>query len=137
VEVLQETRAQELWVNAGAYAQPAIICCDRADHPLVQEETMSPILVVQRAESFAHAMALCNGTRYGLAAALFSNAREIQERFLREAQAGILKINTSTAGADVSLPFGGWKASGLGPPEHGEADRLFYTRMQSVYGAGG
>ena len=137
VEALHASRAQEPWVNAGAYAQPAIICCDRADHPLVQEETMSPLLVVQRAEDFEHAMALCNGTRYGLAAALFSNAREIQERFLREAHAGILKINTSTAGADVSLPFGGWKASGLGPPEHGEADRLFYTRMQSVYGAGG
>jgi hypothetical protein len=25
--------------------------------------------------------------------------------------------------------------SGLGPPEHGEADRLFYTRLQVVYGA--
>jgi acyl-CoA reductase-like NAD-dependent aldehyde dehydrogenase len=137
VEALHATRAQEPWVNAGAYAQPAIVCCDRADHPLVQEETMSPLLVVQRAETFEHAMALCNGTRYGLAAALFSNAREIQERFLREAHAGILKINTSTAGADICLPFGGWKASGLGPPEHGEADRLFYTRMQSVYGAGG
>ena len=98
---------------------------------------MSPLLVVQRAESFEHALALCNGTRYGLAAALFSSAREIQEKFLAEAQAGILKINTSTAGADISLPFGGWKASGLGPPEHGEADRLFYTRMQAVYGAGG
>jgi acyl-CoA reductase-like NAD-dependent aldehyde dehydrogenase len=36
---------------------------------------------------------------------------------------------------DVSLPFGGWKMSGLGPPEHGEGDRLFYTRMQAVYGA--
>jgi len=137
VEVLHTARAQEPWVNAGAYAQPGIICCDRRDHPLVQEETMSPLLVVQRAESFEHALALCNGTRYGLAAALFSNVDEIQERFLREARAGILKINTSTAGADISLPFGGWKASGLGPPEHGEADRLFYTRMQAVYGAGG
>jgi acyl-CoA reductase-like NAD-dependent aldehyde dehydrogenase len=137
VELLHAIRAQERWVNAGAYAQPAIVCCDRADHPLVQEETMTPLLVVQRAEDFEHALVLCNGTRYGLAAALFSNAREIQERFLREAHAGILKINTSTAGADISLPFGGWKASGLGPPEHGEADRLFYTRMQSVYGVGG
>ena len=137
VELLQASRALEPWVNAGAYAQPAILCCDRADHPLVQEETMSPLLVVQRAQDFEHALALCNGTRYGLAAALFSNAREIQERFLREAHAGILKINTSTAGADICLPFGGWKASGLGPPEHGEADRLFYTRMQSIYGAFG
>lgn len=137
VELLQASRAQEPWVSTGAYAQPAIICCDRADHSLVQEETMSPLLVVQQADDFEHALALCNGTRYGLAAALFSNAREIQQRFLREAHAGILKINTSTAGADICLPFGGWKASGLGPPEHGEADRLFYTRMQSVYGARG
>jgi acyl-CoA reductase-like NAD-dependent aldehyde dehydrogenase len=137
VEVLQNSRAQEPFVNAGAYAQPAILCCDRQDHPLVQEETMSPLLVVQRAEDFEHALALCNGTRYGLAAALFSSTREIHEKFLAEAQAGILKINTSTAGADISLPFGGWKASGLGPPEHGAADRLFYTRMQAVYGTGG
>ncbi len=137
VEMLQKSRAQEPFVNAGAYAQPAILCCDLEDHPVVQEETMSPLLVVQRAEDFEHALALCNATRYGLAAALFSNVREIQEKFLAGAQAGILKINSSTAGADISLPFGGWKASGIGPPEHGEADRLFYTRMQAVYGTGG
>jgi acyl-CoA reductase-like NAD-dependent aldehyde dehydrogenase len=134
IELLHATRAREPWVSTGAYSQPAILCCDRPDHPLIQEETMSPLLVVQRAENFDHALALCNGTRYGLAAALFSNTRELQEKFLQEATAGILKINTSTAGADISLPFGGWKASGLGPPEHGEADRLFYTRIQSVYG---
>jgi acyl-CoA reductase-like NAD-dependent aldehyde dehydrogenase len=134
IHMLHATRAQEAWVNRGAYAQPAIVCCDQPNHPLVQEETMSPVLVVQRAENFEHALALCNGTRYGLAAALFSNQRELQDQFLEEAHAGILKINTSTAGADVSMPFGGWKASGLGLPEHGEADRLFYTRMQSVYG---
>lgn len=137
VEILHATHGQEPWVSAGAYAQPAIVCCDQPDHPLVQEETMSPLLVIQSAGDFEQALELCNGTRYGLAAALFSNSRELQEKFLAEAQAGILKINTSTAGADISLPFGGWKASGLGPPEHGEADRLFYTRMQAVYGAGG
>ena len=96
---------------------------------------MGPLLVVQRAENFEHALALCNGVRHGLAAALFSESQELREKFLEEARAGILKFNVSTAGADVSLPFGGWKASGVGPPEHGEADRLFYTQMQAVYGA--
>lgn len=135
VEMLHQAHAQEAWGSVGAYAQPAILCCDHPDHPLVQEETMSPLLVIQRAENFEHALALCNGTRYGLAAALFSNARELQDQFLESAEAGLLKINTSTAGADISLPFGGWKASGLGPPEHGAADQLFYTRMQAIYGA--
>jgi acyl-CoA reductase-like NAD-dependent aldehyde dehydrogenase len=121
-------------VSGGAYSQPVIVGCDQPAHPLVQEETMSPLLVVQRADNFEHALALCNGVRHGLVASLFSNARELQERFLEEARAGILKFNASTAGVDVSLPFGGWKASGIGPPEHGESDQLFYTRTQAVYG---
>ena len=94
---------------------------------------MSPLLVVQRAKNFRHALELCNGVRQGLAAALFSRSERMQKQFLAGARAGILKINSATAGVDVSLPFGGWKMSGLGPPEHGAGDRLFYTRMQAIY----
>jgi acyl-CoA reductase-like NAD-dependent aldehyde dehydrogenase len=135
VEFLFEKRAKEYWTKSGAYAQPVMVCCDDPNHPLVQEETMSPLLVVQRADTFELALQLCNGVRHGLVAALFSSSAKLQEQFLAEAQAGMLKINSATAGVDVSLPFGGWKMSGLGPPEHGDGDRLFYTRMQAVYGA--
>jgi aldehyde dehydrogenase (NAD+) len=134
---LHANLAAQQWVKAGAYAQPVIVCCDQTNHPLVQEETMAPLLVVQRAENFEHALTLCNGVRHGLAAALFSESRELREKFLEEARAGTLKFNTSTAGVDPSLPFGGWKASGIGPPEHGDGDHLFYTQMQTVYGAAG
>jgi alpha-ketoglutaric semialdehyde dehydrogenase len=134
---LHENLAAQPWVKAGAYAQPVIVCCDQTNHPWVQEETMGPLVVVQRAENFEHALTLCNGVRHGLAAALFSESRELREKFLLEARAGVLKLNTSTAGVDTSLPFGGWKASGIGPPEHGEGDRLFYTQIQAVYGATG
>lgn len=126
--------ASENWFKRGAYVLPVIVCCEQPEHPLVQEETMSPLLVVQTAQDFEHAIELCNGVRHGLAAALFTKSLERQRQFLDQAQAGILKLNSTTAGVDVTLPFGGWKASGVGPPEHGEADRLFYTRMQAVYG---
>jgi acyl-CoA reductase-like NAD-dependent aldehyde dehydrogenase/nicotinamidase-related amidase len=135
IEWLHASHANDAWTKQGAYAQPVIACCDQPNHALVQEETMSPLLVVQRADDFEHALTLCNGVRHGLVAALFSGSSELQKRFLAEAQAGILKLNLATAGADASLPFGGWKASGIGPPEHGKGDRLFYTRMQAVYGA--
>ena len=133
VEFLFGARAREPWATAGAYAQPAVAAGDRPEHALVQEETMSPLLVVQQADDFDHALELCNGVRHGLAAALFSQATRLQRKFLAEARAGILKLNSATAGVDVALPFGGWRESGLGPPEHGEGDRLFYTRLQAVY----
>ncbi len=128
-------QAGEPWAKAGAYAQPVIVCCDRPEHILVQEETMSPLLIVQCAEDFEQALDLSNGVRHGLIASLFSNDKQLQKRFLSEARAGILKLNSATAGVDVTLPFGGWKASGLGPPEHGDGDFHFYTRPQAVYGA--
>ncbi len=131
---LQSHGAGQPWVKAGAYARPVLICCDQPDHPVVQEETMGPVLVVQRAEDFEQAIELCNGVRQGLVAALFSASPPRHRQFAESAQAGVLKFNTSTAGVDITLPFGGWKASGVGPPEHGEGDRLFYTRIQAVYG---
>jgi acyl-CoA reductase-like NAD-dependent aldehyde dehydrogenase len=100
---------------------------------IVQEETFGPVLVVQPADDLAHALALLNGVRQGLVAALFSTSAERQAQFLDEAQAGILKLNQTTADADAEAPFGGWKASGVGPPEHGRSNREVFTRTQAVY----
>jgi acyl-CoA reductase-like NAD-dependent aldehyde dehydrogenase len=117
----------------GRWHPPTIVRCDDPGHELVQEESFGPVLVVQAAEGWEHAMELVNGVRQGLAAALFSSSGEPWERFLDEAEAGILKRNRSTADAEVDVPFGGWKESGIGPPEHGSFDRDFYTRAQAVY----
>lgn len=119
----------------GAFYPPIILRCEEPASEIVQEETFGPVLVVQSATSFERAMALCNGVRQGLSAAIFATSDTIIERFLDEAEAGILKINRSTAGALVDAPFGGWKASGIGPPEHGRFDIEFFTRPQTVYGA--
>jgi alpha-ketoglutaric semialdehyde dehydrogenase len=116
-----------------SYFPPTIVCCDGPEHEVVQEETFGPVLVVQQARDWAHSLELCNGVRQGLAAALFSGSADRQRDFLVHARAGIIKLNRSTAAADVDVPFGGWNSSGIGPPEHGDCDREFYTRMQTVY----
>jgi acyl-CoA reductase-like NAD-dependent aldehyde dehydrogenase/nicotinamidase-related amidase len=117
----------------GAYLPPTIILCDDPTDPIVQDESFGPILVIQRAREFAEAIDLANGVEHGLVAAFFGRSCEYREIFLRDSQAGLLKINQSTVGADAHRPFGGWKASGIGPPEHGASDREFYTRTQAVY----
>jgi acyl-CoA reductase-like NAD-dependent aldehyde dehydrogenase len=121
----------------GAYCAPTIVVCADARQEIVQEESFGPILVVQPAHSFDEALALCNGVRQGLAAALLGGTPDESRRFLVQVHAGILKLNQSTVDADAVSPFGGWKASGAGPAEHGICDREFYTRVQTVYGLAG
>ena len=116
-----------------AFYPPTVIRRDDPRHELVQEETFGPLMVLQPASDFDHAMKLCNGVQYGLVAALFSKSLERRTQFLNDAQAGILKINSATSDADAEAPFGGWKASGDGPPEHGRSNREIYTRTQAVY----
>jgi acyl-CoA reductase-like NAD-dependent aldehyde dehydrogenase len=117
----------------GAYHAPVIVVCDDPAAEVVQEETFGPVIVVQRAAGFDRALELLNGVRQGLVASLFSDSSDLQTRFTRSAHAGVLKLNRATAGAGVATPFGGWKSSGLGPPEHGAANRDFYTRPQAIY----
>jgi acyl-CoA reductase-like NAD-dependent aldehyde dehydrogenase/nicotinamidase-related amidase len=117
----------------GAYCPPTIVLADNPADEIVQEESFGPVLVVQRASDFDHAMSLCNGVKQGLVAALFSESSARRAQFLRDARAGVLKINRATADADATSPLGGWKASGSGPAEHGPSDREFYCRVQTIY----
>lgn len=127
------TRPHGAAPKGGAYCAPAIVGCDDRAHEVVQEETFGPVVVVQRAAGMEEALALCNGVRQGLAAGIFTRSRPAQERFLSGARCGVLKVNRATADVGVDAPFGGWKASGLGPPKHGSGNVEFYTRAQAVY----
>jgi acyl-CoA reductase-like NAD-dependent aldehyde dehydrogenase len=126
-ELIQQLRER------GPYAAPVLVLCEDAAAEIVQEETFGPVVVVQPAADFDQALELLNGVRQGLVAALFSSSQELRVRFLDEADAGVLKINRATADVGVEAPFGGRKASGVGPPEHGAENQAFYTRVQAVY----
>lgn len=119
--------------GSGTMVAPHIVVCDKPEHEVVQEETFGPVLVVQPADDFEHALALCNGVRQGLAACYFGGDDAERQRFLREARAGVVKVNRATADAAADAPFLGWKHSGLGPAEHAEGNAEFYGRWQSVY----
>ncbi|MFY9551539.1 MAG: aldehyde dehydrogenase family protein, partial [Thermoanaerobaculia bacterium] len=121
--------------EAGAYHPPTLVLGAERSSEIVAEETFGPVLVVQRAADFPEALALCNGVPQGLVAALFGGSAEQRRSFLEQVRAGVLKIDEATADADAFAPFGGWKASGIGPPEHGPGAREFFTRSQAVYGA--
>lgn len=75
-------------------------------------EVFGPLVRIAAYASFDDAMLQANATNYGLAASIFTSDKAKQDRFLREAYAGCVNINTGTAGASSKLPFGGLGHSG-------------------------
>ena len=77
------------------------------------------------------AIARANTVRFGCRRRSSLATCETQ-RFTSEIQAGIIHVNSQTAGA-TCVPFGGIKGSGWGPHEQGRAAIEFYTEVVTVY----
>ena len=71
------------------------------------EEYFGPLTCIYRYEQFDEALSLVNATRFGLAVGLVSPSRELFERVLIEARAGIVNWNKPLTGASSAAPFGG------------------------------
>jgi aldehyde dehydrogenase (NAD+) len=105
----------------------------RDDAMLSCEEVFGPVTSLYRFATLDEALARANALDFGLSASIFTTSLEATQRFVAEAQAGILHVNQQTAGADVHVPFGGIKGSGYGPHEQGGAALEFYTEVVTVY----
>lgn len=79
---------------------------------LPDEEIFGPVLQIQRYRDRAHAIALANATRFGLAAGVISDDVAGFESFERQLRAGIVNFNKPLTGASSEAPFGGIGASG-------------------------
>lgn len=100
---------------------------------LSREEVFGPVTSLYRFSTLDDALARANAVDFGLSAAIFTRDLHTVQRFANELQAGILHINSQTAGADVHVPFGGLKGSAWGPHEQGRAAIEFYTETVTVY----
>jgi succinylglutamic semialdehyde dehydrogenase len=107
--------------GAGWFLTPSVLLVDgfriaprdpgRFD-PGADEEVFGPLLRISIVDSFDAAIEQANATQFGLAASLFTRDTRAAARFLAEARAGCININTGTAGASSKLPFGGLGRSG-------------------------
>ena len=94
---------------------------------LACEEVFGPVLSVLTFHDEADAMALANGTDYGLVAGVWSRDGARALRVARRVRAGQVFINGYGAGGGIELPFGGMKKSGHGREKGFEALREFTT----------
>ncbi|WP_062992083.1 aldehyde dehydrogenase family protein [Nocardia anaemiae] len=121
---------ERLDLNGGYYYQPTVIADLADDSRVVQEEIFGPVLTVQAFDTEDEAIALANGTRYGLASGLHTTDLARAHRVADKLQAGIVWVN-DWAMLDPAMPFGGVKDSGFGR-EYGPEALASYTKVKSV-----
>jgi aldehyde dehydrogenase (NAD+) len=119
--------------DEGYVIAPTLFEGVRDDAFLSCEEVFGPVTSLYRFETLDEALRRANAVRFGLSAAIFTSSLAAASRFQDEAQAGLLHVNSQTAGAEVHVPFGGIKGSGFGPHEQGRAAIEFYTDQVTVY----
>lgn len=99
--------------DAGHFVSPAIFADLPADSSLIQDEIFGPVLTVQRFTDETEAVALANGSEYGLAAGLWTQNLDRAWRIGRAIRAGTIWINTYHHFYDEA-EVGGFKRSGIG-----------------------
>jgi aldehyde dehydrogenase (NAD+) len=107
--------------SQGFYQAPILLRDVPAQHRLAQEEIFGPVLITMPFENEADALAMANGTAYGLVAGLWTRDGARQLRLAHKLRAGQVFVNNYGAGGGVELPFGGVKSSGYGREKGFEA----------------
>ena len=97
----------------GHFLSPAVVTGVAPDSALLTEETFGPVAPIVPVASLDEAIALANGTEFGLGANVYTADLENAVRCMRELRAGTVWINDPLTDNDAG-PFGGFKQSGLG-----------------------
>lgn len=97
----------------GYYFEPTVLLDVPAESPAAVEEVFGPVAPVFIADDPGHALALANGSRFGLGANVWTSSEDLASRFARELEAGTVAVNGMVA-SDPRFPFGGIKKSGYG-----------------------
>ncbi|MBX3552578.1 MAG: aldehyde dehydrogenase family protein [Pseudolabrys sp.] len=117
--------------NRGYFVSPTVFADVGHDMRISQEEIFGPVVSVLRFSDEADALRKANGTRYSLAAGVWSRDIGRVHRFAKAVKAGTVWINTYGY-TDVRLPWGGARDSGFGR-EHGDAAIENFTEPKAVW----
>jgi aldehyde dehydrogenase (NAD+) len=121
--------------TGGHYARPAVFTGVDPASRLAQEEIFAPILAFLVVDGYDEAVEAMNNTDYGLSAGLVTQSHATAMRFLRDAQAGLVKVNQATSGMAMNAPFGGTKRSSTQTfkEQAGASMMQFYTHDKTGY----
>lgn len=101
-------------LSRGNFVPPTIFADVTADMTIFQEEIFGPVLCVTPFETEEEAIEIANGTKYGLAGAVFSTNIKRALRVAEKIKGGQIYVNTYFSKGMIESPGTGWKESGIG-----------------------
>lgn len=114
IPVVAQGKLDASAVKTGYFVTPTLFGPVPPGHELAQEEVFGPVLAAIAFDDEAEAIAIANGTAYGLVAGLWTENGARQMRVAKKLRVGQVFINNYGAGGGIELPFGGVKRSGHG-----------------------
>ncbi|MFC7404666.1 aldehyde dehydrogenase [Georgenia alba] len=121
-------RPDDAALSAGCFVQPTVFAGVAPQSDLAQQEVFGPVLATHPFADEEEAVALANGTPYGLASGIWTSDVSRVHRVARELVAGTVWVNTYRYSA-AQAPFGGTKRSGHGRERGVEAlDEYLQTK---------
>ena len=119
--------------EGGAFVEPTVLRGVRPEHRIAREEVFGPVLSVLEVGSLDEALDVVNASDYGLSAAVYTRDVSAALRAVDALDTGIVYVNAPTIGAEISLPFGGTKATGNGFREAGTRGLEQFSETKTVY----
>ena len=117
LEWIEEARGRGARVLAGGeldgeLIRPTVLADAPTDSKVACEEVFGPLCTVAAYDSLDDAIALSNGTRYGLQAGIFTSDVKAALRAARELEFGGVTVNEAPTFRADQMPYGGVKDSG-------------------------
>ena len=118
-------------VRDGALYSPTVIDDVDPSMTVVRQETFGPVSPVIRFGSIDEAIAIANGTAYGLSSAVCTNRLDYITRFVSELDVGTVNVREVPGYRLELTPFGGIKDSGLGYKEGVQEAMKSFTNLKT------
>lgn len=126
-------RPEDAALKDGFYVNPTVFDEVTSDMTISREEIFGPVLALISVDSIEQAIEVANDTDYGLSASIYSQNIGSILSFIKDMDAGLVRINAETAGVELQAPFGGMKQSSSHSREQGQAAIEFFTAVKTVF----